>query len=79
MGNGQTRLEQKLELGFSAVELGFSAVEHKLSAVEHKIDCCGKSTSAQMSYTATDICAAADDDICTDVDYYIQCLAVQMS
>ncbi|KAJ9509171.1 hypothetical protein QJQ45_001661 [Haematococcus lacustris] len=38
MGNGQTRLEQKLELGFSAVELGFSAVEHKLSAVEHKID-----------------------------------------
>ncbi|GFH30201.1 hypothetical protein HaLaN_29005 [Haematococcus lacustris] len=40
---------------------------------------CKKSTSAQMSYTATNICAAADDDICTDVDYYIQCLVVQMS
>ncbi|KAL6752778.1 hypothetical protein V8C86DRAFT_2439017 [Haematococcus lacustris] len=37
MGNGQTRLENKLELGFSAVEKKISAVEHKISAVEHKI------------------------------------------
>ncbi|KAJ9532891.1 hypothetical protein QJQ45_010992 [Haematococcus lacustris] len=29
-------------------------------------------------YVKVDICAAADNDICTDVDYYIRALAVQM-
>ncbi|KAJ9510834.1 hypothetical protein QJQ45_027759 [Haematococcus lacustris] len=38
MGNGQTRLEHKMELGFSAVDKKISAVEHKISAVEHKVD-----------------------------------------
>ncbi|KAJ9524744.1 hypothetical protein QJQ45_024345 [Haematococcus lacustris] len=33
---------------------------------------------ASLQDVDTDICAAADNDICTDVDYYIRALAVQM-
>ncbi|KAJ9522936.1 hypothetical protein QJQ45_023728 [Haematococcus lacustris] len=39
----------------------------------------GPLLSIVLHYVVTDICAAADNDICTDVDYYIRALAVQMS
>ncbi|KAJ9511547.1 hypothetical protein QJQ45_003577 [Haematococcus lacustris] len=43
------------------------------------VDICAAAESRHLHrYVVTDICAAADNDICTDVDYYIRAMAVQM-